>query len=941
MRGKTSLMPPRTIQYSFAHGECSEEFLGGRSDLQRYYASCRVLENYLPLLTGGVTRAPGTRLMGTPKGESRVRLQGFEFSIEQAYMLEFGERYVRIYKDDGRLEHPPGTPVEVSTPYRAQDLFTLQFVQSADVLYIVHPAFPVQTLLRLSELDWVLQPLTLRPEPVIDEDFAPPATLTPSATSGFPVTLTASAPVFLASDVDRQVRGHLGWATITSLQDPLPTAVAFARVTRPFVSTAPLPAGSWWLVGSPVADCTPSRTTPIGAQTTLTLSSSTVTGPNLLTMGAWEDLSGGIVVAGTATGGSQTTLIDTNTDFFTSGVQAGHRVLRTAGGEGRADTTGQTTNPGDTVTMNPGLPLGVLFGNGEAYTIRRSGVMTVSAGQLVLNPGANGIAIAEQDVPVAFGQIYELEFTVEGQSITALVGSVSGSDDLLAEASFAPGTHAVQFRAAGADVQVQFRNSQSPVSARVGNIRLHLSSVAGWRVSDVGSYVQLFGGTVELTEILDSSRAQGIIWWPLKPDELKGAPIPTALAGAWALMRPAWTAARGYPRTVSFYQGRLAFARDLSLWLSATGLYDNFALGTDDDQAVFLTISANKMNVIEWLEPLRDLMIGTRGTEHMVRGGERGITPSSFEQVPLPTENGSQALRPAKMGTMLYQLGRGGRNIYEVRLDPEQNRITDVRDLLVAARPITTSGIVQWAVENEPVKRLWMVRGDGQAVCFTVDLAEDVRGFARRTTQGVIESLATIPIDAPGGASEITEAVWLVVNRATGRCIERMEPGLTLDSALTYTGPAVSTVTGLAHLEGQVVGVLNNGAYETQVVKDGAVTLDRPGTAVTVGLEYVCTLGLPRPELVVQDGTLQTLRKHIVQASVRLKETMGLQVNGEVVPFRRTTHRMDGAAPAQDLDIAQHLRGWSQDGAITLTQTLPFPSTILSVVLEMEYEETT
>lgn len=935
-------MPPRTIQYSFAHGECSDEFLGGRQDLQRYYSSCRTLENYLPLLTGGVTRAPGTRLIATAKGPGRVRLKAFEFSIEQAYMLEFGGGYLRIYKDDGRLENPPGTPIEVATPYPGQDLFALQFVQSADVLYIVHPRHAVRTLLRLSETEWVLALFRMRPEPVIDEDYAPPGTLTPSATSG-DITLTASTPVFLESDLDRQIRGNLGLATITAVPDTTPATTVQARTSWPFRTTTPIPQGQWFLVGSPVADLTPSKTTPIGGRTVLSLSSTEKTGPNLLPPSGWTDLSGEVITTGTATGGTVTTLIDTTKNFFTLGVNAGVRVLRTAGGEGRADTTGQTTNPGDTVTMNPGLTGGFVFNAGDAYTIRRSGSAVISpGGQLSLNPGENGVAVAEQEVPVLFGKVYEVEFTVQGQPITAQVGTTSGLGDLFAETTFAPGTQSFQFTAQGTDVHVQFRNSQSPLSAQVTGITMHLISVDGWRTSDLGSYVQVFDGTVELTRLLDPSRAEGTIWWPLKPDQLKGAPIPTALAGAWTLMRPAWTLARGFPRTVSFYQGRLAFAGSplLSVFLSANGLYDNFALGTDDDQAVFLTISANKMNAIEWLEPLRDLLIGTRGTEHVIRGGERGITPSSFEQVPLPTENGSHPIRPAKMGTVLYQLGRGGRNLYEVQLDAELNRVTQVRDVLTDARHITMSGIRQLAVQNKPIKRLWLTRNDGQAVCFTADLSEDVRGFARRITQGRIESIETVPIDEPG-ATEVTEAVWLSVDRNGIRTIERMEPGLTLDSALTYTGPAVSTVTGLAHLEGQVVGVLNNGAYETHLVKDGAVDLDRPGTDVTVGLEYVCTLGLPRPELQLRDGTLQTLRKHIVQASVRLKDSMGLQVNGEVVPFRRTFDRMDAAAPAQDLDISQHLRGWTQDGEVTLTQTLPFPSTILSVVLEMEFEETT
>ena len=77
-------MPPRTIQYSFSHGECSPEFLGGRVDINRYYSACRVLENYLPLLTGGAERAPAFRFVAPTSYNTPVRLLRFAVSLEQA-----------------------------------------------------------------------------------------------------------------------------------------------------------------------------------------------------------------------------------------------------------------------------------------------------------------------------------------------------------------------------------------------------------------------------------------------------------------------------------------------------------------------------------------------------------------------------------------------------------------------------------------------------------------------------------------------------------------------------------------------------------------------------------------------------------------------------------------------------------------------------------------
>lgn len=944
-------MPPRTIQYSFAHGECSPEFLGGRVDMNRYFSSCRVLENYVTLLTGGVRRAPGTRFIAPTKGNSLVRLQRFEFSIAQAYILEMGERYIRFYQHQGRLESPPGTPVEVVTPYLASQLFQIQCVQSGDVLFLVHPDHAPRKLLRFSDTHWELRPLQLRPAPSVEQDFPPAASLTLSATSGT-VTLTSSPAVFLDADVDRQVQAGTGLAVLTELGSAAPSATATATVLTPFVSTGPLASGSWFLVGSPVADCTPSRTGPIGSRVILSLSRRDPDTPNLLPGGSWLDRSGPVVTSGTATGGSgpvdstPATLIDTSKNFLTLGVQAGHRVLRTSApeGEARADTLAQTTNPYDTVSLNPGLSGGTPFSAGQTYTIRQTGTISSGSGTVTLNPGPNGVAWAERSVATVANTVYQLSFTVQQQPITVQVGSTSLGTDLYAETTFQMGEpQHLQFTASGATAWVQFRNTQSPTLATVSSIRLQEISVSGWRDADVGALVQIFGGTVELISLIDSTRARGIIWWPLEPPTDPDDPIPAALAGAWVLARRAWSATNGYPRAVSFYQGRLGFAgtraHPLGVWLSASGLFETFALGAHDDQAVFVELATNNLNTIEWLEALRDLLVGARGAEHLLRGGQQGITPSALEQLPL-SENGSAPVRPLKLDNVLYQLGRGARQLYEVTLDPDQTQITRVRDLLTDADHLTTSGIRQWSAQTRPHKRLWLVRFDGELVFFTVDLTEEIRGFGRRTTPGQFESVETLPVDSPVAGSEVTEEIWVVVNRVNGRGIEVMDRRLCLDSALSYSGPPVTHLSGLEHLEGQQVGVVADHTVEHHTVQGGAITLDRPASQVDVGLEYTPLVGLPRIELPLRDGTMQTLKKRVLKAWVRVQDTLGLTVNGQPVPFRRTGDLMDEAPPVQTLDVSQQLRGWSRDGFIDLAQPLPFPSTILTVILEVEFEET-
>jgi hypothetical protein len=91
-----------TIVTNFQAGELSPR-LEGRIDLQKYSSGAQKLENMLVFPQGGITRRPGTKYAGTSKDGGKVRLIPFEFSDEQAYVLEFGANYIRYFKDGGIL----------------------------------------------------------------------------------------------------------------------------------------------------------------------------------------------------------------------------------------------------------------------------------------------------------------------------------------------------------------------------------------------------------------------------------------------------------------------------------------------------------------------------------------------------------------------------------------------------------------------------------------------------------------------------------------------------------------------------------------------------------------------------------------------------------------------------------------------------------------------
>ena len=186
-------------QVSFAAGELAPS-LYGREDLAKYAVGLRTLKNFTVHPHGGVSNRAGMRFVAEAKyADKAVRLVPFEYSDADAYLLEFGDGYVRFYKGGAQLMKD-GAAYELETPYLEGELRALSFAQSADVLFIVHPNHPPMELARYSDTDWTLEKFAFKGGPFRTMNSSD-TTIELSSMSG-DVTLTASAALFNA--------GHAG-----------------------------------------------------------------------------------------------------------------------------------------------------------------------------------------------------------------------------------------------------------------------------------------------------------------------------------------------------------------------------------------------------------------------------------------------------------------------------------------------------------------------------------------------------------------------------------------------------------------------------------------------------------------------------------------------------------------------------------------------------------
>lgn len=205
------------IQPSFAGGELSAA-LYGRVDLAKYGVGLAMCRNAFVHAYGGVSNRPGTVFVAEAKYPGKkVRLAAFQYSTEAAYVLEFGDGYIRFYKDGYRIEEE-GAPVELASPYTEDMLFSLNFVQSADVLFIVHPSVRPKMLSRYSHTSWTLSDFDFKNGPFMDVNVTD-VSVSASAVEG-DVTLTASEPLFSSGDAGALIKIGADAAGYTSMGTP-------------------------------------------------------------------------------------------------------------------------------------------------------------------------------------------------------------------------------------------------------------------------------------------------------------------------------------------------------------------------------------------------------------------------------------------------------------------------------------------------------------------------------------------------------------------------------------------------------------------------------------------------------------------------------------------------------------------------------------------------
>jgi len=185
-------------QVSFNAGELSP-LLDARIDLEKSNNGCRQLQNAIIETYGAARRRPGLQFIAEAKyADKKCRLLDFQFSTTTTFVIEIGDFYMRFFSNGAQVV-VDDDPYEIATDYAEADIFDLQFAQINDVVYITHPSYPVQKLIRIADENWTIGSVVFKDPPLLDQNITT-TTLTPSALTGT-IDLTASSALFESTHV--------------------------------------------------------------------------------------------------------------------------------------------------------------------------------------------------------------------------------------------------------------------------------------------------------------------------------------------------------------------------------------------------------------------------------------------------------------------------------------------------------------------------------------------------------------------------------------------------------------------------------------------------------------------------------------------------------------------------------------------------------------------
>jgi len=928
---------------NFSAGEVSP-LMFGRVDLEKYSSGLETLENFILLPYGGVTARPGTRFIVETKHSAsnenrKVMLRHFIFNRTQGYILEFGHLYIRFYRDQAQLMSG-GSPVQVVTPYLESQLFGLDFVQTADVLYIVHGSHAPRRLARTSDTVWtftsfrdagdVLNPTAAAA--ISGPSFAPPAGPTtladvPAASTPLGIRRTSHVIVVAStaedgSDASVYAANKLVKLTVTIggalwavgdvgeiLKLGEDADKGFVKIKTFLNSTSVIvELKSSTSPGSYSVFFRVAWSTSLGFPKAITVFEQRLVfaGTNDLPNGIWGSVSG---------------------DFenFEQGVESDDSFLFLIGSN--------QINSIQWLSSERTLLIGT---EGDEYRLTGSPVTPTNVD--IKRQSSHGSQLVK---PIQIGPA-TIFLQRAGRKMRAL--EFNRDKDVY----IAPDITVLAEHISESGI-VQMAYQQEPHSliwiARNDGILAALTyypeqNVSGWhRHSSPCANFE----TVAVIPSTDGSRDE---LWTVARRVLE---IPNGLFARWCLNESDGGIAH---EDVSGKAGKLidmgpclpvnpwekGFAGN-ALHFTGAGYVaipvDSIPSSGDVSFAFLFSVDVNYDGILKGDQAIIHYADDNSQNDFRINlyGEDVGGDAQS-----------SDAIAGFSQGVLAFRVWKKSSSEY-----------VNVSSNATSWSALDANGARQWYAcicTFSEANGLRMYIGKYGTDASIIKQTDTEPGFVRDGT-GIKTTLAAIGAHTYTKVNDINRALWFfdgmidhvrVWNREIGeteadtiyksfkRYVEVFDPKLSTDAAITSTNTSPQTSVSATHLKGLTVDVVGdcNPQKQKTVSASGVVTLERSAKSIEVGIPYTPTLKTLRIESGNPAGSAQSRQRHFNEVFVRVKDSSTLEINGQLVAFTKGGDLMDTAPKLFTGDQRVVNLGWDREARITLRRTQPLPCTVLA-----------
>ena len=823
---------------SFTAGEMSDS-MQGRTDFAKYFSAASRIENFVVLPHGPITRRPGTYFVAEVKTSSaKTRLIPFSFSTEQTYVLEFGNQYIRFYKDDGQITSG-GSAYEIASPYTTAQLFDLKFAQSADVMYVCNENHPVKKLSRTGHTSWTLADVDFTDGPYLDSNTSS-TTMTPSGTTGS-ITITASSSAFVSTDVNRFINFSNGYAKITAFTS---ATVVSATVEDDFDNTT---AVTDWKLGA----------------------FSTTTGhPRCVSF--FEQR---LVFAGTSN--------QPQTMFFS---KSGDYENMTSG-----------TNDDDamiyTIASNQVNAI-------QALKATRTLIVMTTGGEYAVSSGAAQDAITPTNINIRKQSNY---------------GS-SGVDAL------SIGNATIFLQRARRKIRELAYNFDTD-----GYTAPDLTILAD-HISESG-----------LTDMSYQQEPYSVVWAVRTDGQMAGLTY-NRLENVVAWHRHIFGGKSDTGKTVK--QQKISFTANSTNVNTTSNQITITGHGLTTGDQVYYYAASNKIGGLSNSKVYYVISVDANNIK-LAKSSSDATAGTAISLTSAPGSNTTQ---------FIYQ----GVNINNNILFVSAHGFKSGNHIFYKNSGTAISGLsenTKYFVEKIDDNQIQLYTDEARETVVNLTSAHSSEQTDKILTHAKVESVACI--DGDGEEDQVWVIVQRYINGATKRYVEYFTPfefnqDLTafhyLDSGLNYIGGETSTLSGLTHLEGEVVDIIGEGSVQnSKTVSSGSINLDTAIEEASVGLLYTSDLRTMR----LDEGyteTTQTKTVRVFDLSVRFQNTVGASVgpssdNLTTIDFRDSGASMDLPVPLFTGDKQVEFdAGHGVEGLIYVKQPQALPMTILGIYPRLETE---